>query len=374
MKPRNLHILRGIAALIVVLYHSKFVLWCGGTLYLRDNGLHNAADYLFFALDMLSSCGKQCVFIFFLLSAFVIKHSFDSNRYPIKIFYLIRAIRIYVPYIFSLLLGVCILYICCTWINPAITTTGVRSYNDRLYEAWNDLSLNSMLKSLAFLFNKEYPGFNIVYWSLLHEAVFYLLFPFYNTLRGLFKKSMLFICMLLIHIFTGSILVYYQLFFIAGLIFYELLYLRQAELFIRIKSTKLQLLLILACYAMINLFNHIFSGEYMADLMTVIFAWLCFEYLLHKKTKVNAFLDLAGKISYSMYLNHFPLLLLIYSFVSLYTGKLIFYSRFYYYSGAVLVILFCYLLYHLAEKQSLKLISHLKRNEIHQPGNASAKP
>jgi peptidoglycan/LPS O-acetylase OafA/YrhL len=105
-----LHSVRGIAALIVVIYHAKFVLWCGGHEYLRKTGgLHTLIDYLLFAGDILSSCGRQSVIIFFILSAFVIKYSFVQNQYSWTVFYKHRFIRIYFPYLLSVVFSIIII-------------------------------------------------------------------------------------------------------------------------------------------------------------------------------------------------------------------------------------------------------------------------
>ena len=99
---KSLHIIRGVAALIVVIYHSKFILWAGGTLWLKNIGFKSLFDYIPFALDMLSSCGAQCVLVFFLLSGFVIYHSFQQSDRSIKHFFWVRILRIYLPFLFSL--------------------------------------------------------------------------------------------------------------------------------------------------------------------------------------------------------------------------------------------------------------------------------
>ncbi|HWY36808.1 MAG TPA: hypothetical protein VNX68_19335, partial [Nitrosopumilaceae archaeon] len=53
---KSLHSIRGIAALIIVIFHAKFVLWCGGNEYIKINELNSFFDYVIFSLDMLSSC------------------------------------------------------------------------------------------------------------------------------------------------------------------------------------------------------------------------------------------------------------------------------------------------------------------------------
>ena len=99
---RSLHIIRGIAALVVVIYHSKFILWSGGELWLKNIGFRNFSDYLLLAIDMLSSSGAQCVLVFFVLSGFVIYQSFQNSDKDIRHFFAVRILRIYIPFfIFS---------------------------------------------------------------------------------------------------------------------------------------------------------------------------------------------------------------------------------------------------------------------------------
>ena len=65
-----------------------------------------------------------------------------------------------------------------------------------------------------------------------------------------------------------------------------------------------------------------------------------------------------GDISYSLYLNHLPLLLLTYTLITLYTGSLVFYSRKPYYSGVIMAVLLTVPLYWITEKPS---VAYLKR-------------
>ncbi len=41
---KYLHIVRGLAAFLVVFYHAKFVFWVGGTIYSKEVGLHSLLD------------------------------------------------------------------------------------------------------------------------------------------------------------------------------------------------------------------------------------------------------------------------------------------------------------------------------------------
>lgn len=163
---KYLHIVRGLAALIVVVFHAKYVFWVGGTVYNKEIGLHGFAGYFLFATDMLSSCGKECVVVFFILSAFVIKHSFSGHHYTWKNFYTIRLIRIYWPFLCSLLFSIVALIVAVRYINPNIYTANFREYNTRLTDSYNGLSVQQVIKTIFFIDKGEYAGFNYAYWSL----------------------------------------------------------------------------------------------------------------------------------------------------------------------------------------------------------------
>ena len=80
-----------------------------------------------------------------------------------------------------------------------------------------------------------------------------------------------------------------------------------------------------------------------------------------KTTWINNFFISMGKISYSMYLIHFPLFILLYSLLVKFTGVEVFYSRIYW-IGVVIAVGVSYLFYYVVEYQSLKLIKKFKKN------------
>jgi len=68
-----------------------------------------------------------------------------------------------------------------------------------------------------------------------------------------------------------------------------------------------------------------------------------------------------GDISYSLYLNHLTILLFSYTLLTLYTGKLVFYSRLPYYSGVIIAVLVTIPLYLLMEKPSVAYLKKLRK-------------
>jgi peptidoglycan/LPS O-acetylase OafA/YrhL len=274
---KYLHIVRGLAALLVVVFHAKYIFWVGGTVYNKEVGLHGIAGYFLFGADMLSSCGKECVVVFFILSAFVIKHSFSGHHYTWKNFYTIRLIRIYWPFLFSLLFSILILVICIKYINPQIYSFNTREYNLRLSNAYNDLSLLQVIKTIFFIDKGEYAGFNYAYWSLGHELIFYILFPFYNRLS---KNATLLAGAILAGLFfiTGFKIFYYQIFFLAGIMLYHY-FLNYSKKSVIKNKTLYQVILVLFFIA-VNLSNKMISEKF-SDMVTIFFSFTLL------KTKIN---------------------------------------------------------------------------------------
>jgi peptidoglycan/LPS O-acetylase OafA/YrhL len=354
---KYLHIVRGLAAFLVVFFHAKFVFWVGGTIYNKEVGLHSVWDYALFSIDMLSSCGKECVVVFFILSAFVIKHSFANHNYSWANFYKIRLIRIYWPFLCSMVFAIVVLVICVNYINPKIYIDNFREYNTRLSSAYNNLSLVQIIRSVFFIDKGEYAGFNYAYWSLAHELIFYLFFPVYNIL-GKYAKFLAAGLLAALFLLTGSIIFYYQIFFVAGLILHDyFLNFSKAPL---IKSKTLYLTVLALFFIAVNVSNKMVSEKF-SDMVTLAYSFLIFDYVLHYIQNKNKLLMKLGDISYTLYLNHLPLLMLVYAFITSYTGKLVFYSRIPYYSGVVIAVLLAIPLYFITEKPSVAYLKKLRR-------------
>jgi peptidoglycan/LPS O-acetylase OafA/YrhL len=354
---RYLHIARGLAALLVVFFHSKYVFWVGGTVYNKEIGLHSIWDYSLFSADMLSSCGKECVIVFFILSAFVIKHSFSSHHYSWMNFYKLRLIRIYWPFLFSLVLSIAILLIAVNYINPDIYTSHFRGYNERLSDAYNEFSFGQVIKTFFFIDKGEYAGFNYAYWSLGHELIFYLLFPLYNKLNS-YKEFLVAIGFAVLFLITGFEVFYYQIFFMAGLLLYN--YFSGFSRGPVIKSKTIYAVILVCFFIVVNISNRAISEKF-SDMVTLVFSFFIFDYILFFVKNKNKLLMKLGDISYTLYLNHLSLLLLGYSLLTLYTGKLVFYSRIPYYSGVLFAVVLSVPLYYIAERPSITYLKKLRK-------------
>jgi peptidoglycan/LPS O-acetylase OafA/YrhL len=352
---KNLHIVRGIAALLVVFFHAKYIFWVGGAKYNEVIGLHSVYDYFIFSFDMLSSCGKECVIIFFILSAFVIRHTNNELKNKLGSFYKIRFLRIYLPFFFSLIFSIFILFICVKFINPSISTN-LRGYNSRLVEAVNDFSFGQLFKTIFFIDAGEFSGANYAYWSLGHELIFYILFPFYLFLKR-WMIALLAVIYILVFLLTGNHIFYYQLFFLGGLLLYD--YFRYYSNNPIIKQKLLYGVILFCFFIAVNLTNKMISEKF-SDMVTLVFSFFIFDYILYFVNKKNNALMKLGDISYTLYLNHLPLLLLGYSLITVTTGELLFFNRLPYYSGVLFALLLSIPLYILVEKPSIIYLKKLR--------------
>jgi len=151
-KPRleMLEALRGFAALYVVLFHlfpSKIVLF----------GVN---------IGMLFRFGPESVIVFFVLSGFVIKYTFEKSKDKSFRYYFIRRfIRLYIPLILIFLMGYLIkCYAEGAFVSPQFTTL-----------LGNLFMLQDVITQKPHVLSGTYMG-NGVIWSLSYEWWFYMLF------------------------------------------------------------------------------------------------------------------------------------------------------------------------------------------------------
>ena len=360
-KIDHLHIIRGVASLLVVFFHARFILWCGGTEYLLSNP-GTAEKAITFSLMTFFSSGEQMVICFFVLSGFFLKISYEKNK--TGQFYYNRFIRIYLPYIANSILACGILYVCLIYINTTLQVPfdPSKEIATRPVTAFHDITLTSFLKSMIFLPDKEYIGWNFQYWSLLYEGVFYLTIPLL-----MFRKKIVLMISALTYLagFFYSpdlvILKYvfnYLLFFQMGIYLHNFMDHSVIERFF-VKGKKWLLIGGLLVAYLIMCALAIKKYIQVANLLGGILAIFVILMLYHRSTMVvkSRFykeLKKLGDISFSLYLNHVIVLYLIYAVFTRMTGRYIIYKPFYL-LAIPLVVAVSYIFYLLVEKQSLRL-------------------
>lgn len=365
-----LHCLRGFCALYVVVFHAKFILWAGGRQYMIDHPriTWGIVDYAAFALDLLSGAGYEMVIFFFVLSGFFIRYAQHKKHRKPGEFYQNRLVRIYPPFLVSLLLAAVALTVVATQVPQALDASVGRELNTTLAAAWaelHNLNILGALRAVCFLhLDQHYLGDNVVYWSLLPEALFYLLVPLalwrirwyylgsallyiagiYCDLKGLPMSSL------------THYLLSYNAYFAAGIGLYDavvctnwLAYVRRLPKWTVLGALIVLLLLLVEVSLLkIKIIPTLLAGVLAIVAVSVLLAgyvspqnWLV--RLLHK----------IGEFSFSLYLYHYPLLLLLYAGLVSYTGKLIIYQRIYWLAIPVVTAI-CYGLYLVTERRSVR--------------------
>ena len=191
--PGVLDALRGLAALYVVLDHATALLWSGSSsLWFTDQGLPaRETGSLTFpvanALHLSMLFGGQAVLLFFLISGFCIHYrqarllrdgdvDGSPTRFNLVSFWQRRLRRLYPP----LLVGLAVTAAC----DGMGAVLFPRFYIDRVPSAvtnWLGVvpSLPTLLASLTFQASLVAPAFgtNVSLWSLAYEFWFYALYP-----------------------------------------------------------------------------------------------------------------------------------------------------------------------------------------------------
>lgn len=366
-----LHALRGFCAFYVVVFHAKFILWSGGTEYLRvfSRSSWSPLQYLAFVGDMLSAAGYEMVIFFFVLSGFFIRCAQLKKHRPILRFYLNRAIRIYPPYLASLALSGGVI----TWLayaHPSLLTTAPgRELNTGLLSAWHELhpfTFEAIGRTLLFLKPRDqYFGFNGVYWSLLPESLFYLLVPlaFWQVRYYYIISAVCYVAGIgayVTHLETGSIgnfVFSFNAYFALGVGLYDIVTTRSKwlERFRRANGHMLVAMLVLLLLLLIGmaaLHLRVLSGALASLLAVLSVSTLLAGRVSRQNILVRVFHEL-GVFSFSLYLYHFPLLILSYAGLVMYTDALVNYSR-YYWLALPLVTAGCYSLYYFTERLAVR--------------------
>ena len=366
-----LHALRGFCAFYVVVFHAKFILWSGGTDYIKafPRITWDIGKYVAFAFDVLSSAGYEMVIFFFVLSGFFIRYAQLKKHRPALKFYLNRVVRIYPPYLVSLLLGGgVIIYL--GYAHPTLLTDAIgRELNAGLLTAWKELRALNLVgvgRALAFLRpGNVFLGYNGVYWSLLPEALFYLSVPlafwrinyYYAISVAFYAFGMIATTMHFNTGFLGDFLFLFNGYFALGVGLHDVVTARPKWLsaFRRVDGIWLVLSILSLMFVLIGaagLHLRTLSGILASLLAVLSISTLLAGRVSRKNPLVRVFHEI-GIFSFSLYLYHFPLLILTCAGLVVLTGHLVNYER-YYWLGLPLVTAGCFALYYVTERLAVR--------------------
>jgi peptidoglycan/LPS O-acetylase OafA/YrhL len=172
MRYRSLDSVRGIAATIVVFYHA--ILTIPGSfedrLALRANGFDERFAWLYLTPLRILVAGPAAVYLFFVLSGFVLTLSLGGGgRETYATFMLKRIVRIWLPFAVAILISAIL--------ASLLAHVSLRDASEWMHQTWTEpVNLILVLKHLAMLgtaISLDNPM-----WSLIHEVRISFIFPF----------------------------------------------------------------------------------------------------------------------------------------------------------------------------------------------------
>ncbi len=263
----TINLLRGVAALMVCVFHFIGYADSRGNLFAVDSILYKIGEL-----------GFNGVFVFFVISGFVIPLSLSKSKFTFRqlpIFLSKRFIRIEIPYIASMLL---------------ILFMGF------LFAQKNGLdfsvNLEQFLLHIVYLIPfSEYEWYNVIYWTLAIEFQFYLvialLYFFLSSENKLLIVLSLLVFGALNFISTDDrFIIHYSTIFLQGIV----LFLLKSE-----KIPKVIGLLIMAASVVSTAYLHSFELALFCFLTV-----LAIQFVEINNKLTNRF----GDVSYSLYLTH----------------------------------------------------------------------
>ena len=303
-------VLRGLSCLCILLYHLRVDLWVGWRQIQNSPEQYSTWTKTIAWLSIPTPFFGYAILLFFLISGFCIHYpnSIRKNKVDWKKYFYRRFWRIYPTYISALILTAGISYFCkITWD----------------YYSW-DLDRICRVATLT----QNYPPGNGPFWinpslwTIPLEVEFYLLYPIIFTCFTGFRSWVL--ITVLLGFFCSSIYLNYQgiVWTSFTFIFFWPVWLLGAWMAQQYRQSKLQnisstyLILILAIALILAIVSYF--ENWMAWLQYVcwtIFYLFLFIFSLTKQKpvrfyvikKLMDFIGWLGKISFSLYLIHFPL-------------------------------------------------------------------
>ncbi|BBG66607.1 acyltransferase family protein [Hydrogenimonas sp.] len=356
-----LHFSRWLAAFIVVLSHVRAVTFPS----YAELGKSEIVWKLFY---FMTSLGHEAVIIFFVLSGFLIggeilrgmvNQKFNWRKYTIK-----RVIRLYIVLIPALFLTSILDHLGYFFFND------LNGY-DSFFEGGKE-SFGTFLLNLFMLQHSYGPlfGSNDPLWSLAYEFWYYLMFPLIATFffsRQWKIKLLSLITLILIAMLINEKIILYFLIWLLGMAIWFI----DENLLNKLPYPGF---LLTALFISVVAYSRYISG-FIGDLLVgIIFGLIIIYFKSIPKiprivertiqTKLNAFL---ADFSYSLYLLHFPFMLLLVNIFYLIFydfKKTVSYSNFLFFL-CMIILIYCYsyFIYFLTEKHTKK-ITHIVLDNI----------
>lgn len=303
---KSLDYLRAIAALIVFLSHA-FQIYCLPTVGL-SSWQYEVNHYL----------SDTAVLIFFVLSGYVISNSLNRNIQRnggnlLMMEYLSsRLWRIYPPLIVAILISIVVFSIIVNFELPGYVGT-LKAPAD-IYQAREYLSLTKHDVINALIMNNGLLQMDGPLWSLYIEAKLYLYAGFCALAcvlyrRGNWLKLFIISSLMLLSawfVFNTKTSIYYGLWWICGVV----VFLYNTNL-VNLRQLALSMLMLFSSMALLE-------HKLLSLLLQILVVFPLFLLALKIKLPQIRFMGILAGSSYTLYIVHFPMLLLSYSLFSHY--------------------------------------------------------
>jgi len=263
----SVNMLRGIAALMVAIYHF--------TNYLTPNGMLLPKDNI---VVELGKFGAQGVFIFFVITGFVIPISLYKSNFKIqKMFkYLYkRWVRIEIPYILSVIFIIIVSLI----------------FSVKNKEVFNFDLLRFIYHIFYLVDFSGYQWYNIIYWTLAIEFQFYIVIAVVFSLITSENNVIKFLSIILfafssIIITSNSLVFHYAPVFAQGIVLFL------------IKTDKIEVVwgsILIFIFSLLTIYTNGFAISFFSLFAIFVIAFLNINIKIFNKL---------GNVSYSLYLIH----------------------------------------------------------------------
>ena len=334
----SLDSLRGIAAMIVVIFHCLLSFNVFYYANYEDEYSNKFVELITISPLHTIWAGKEAVLLFFVLSGFVLALPFLNGNAPeYKVYVVRRFFRIYIPYVVLIFISGVLMIIFAEYKDIEYLSS---TFNNR----WDHYPTITSILAHILMINYDSANINGVVWSLYHEMRISLFFPLIVLLFIKFNwKKALGIALILTfivyngftfvaHGFTNEMLAklilsfretfYYLVFFIMGTTLASRMNYVQSlikPLNPGVKASLFVLSLLLVndrwMYKIVN-----FKGSLIDDILPGIGILILFSLILSSE-KIDKILTLKpflflGNVSYSLYLVHIPVLMLSVTYLS----------------------------------------------------------
>jgi peptidoglycan/LPS O-acetylase OafA/YrhL len=320
-KPHYIHLdfLRGIAALMVFVHHIR-------TIFFEDYKLLEYRNPLIDIFYFVTSFGHQAVMIFFVLSGCVICNSIESayskEKWSWQEYLISRLSRLWVVLLPALIIGGFLDILGLTFLKTSRAYSGGYPGFPSIAQIPSNIGASIFMGNACFLQTIIFPifGSNAPLWSLAYEFWYYMIFPlFLFSFRGKYSKGWritYFLMACAIMVFVGDNVRKGFLVWLFGAGSYYLFKYKRCSNLIIIKGMFwINIILMLIMLSTIRICKiWLRLGIYSDILLGTIVGFVVY-WALQMSHREQSYTYLISKHisrpSYSLYVLHFPLLLLL---------------------------------------------------------------